>query len=151
MQILVRSANPSDSKHISQFQIEMAWETEHLKLKHSIVKNGVDSVLSDPAKGQYFLAEVNSNIIGSLLVTYEWSDWRSCTILWIQSVYVKPSFRKRGVYAMLYNHVKRIAENDQSYGGIRLYVDNDNLSAQQVYSRMGMNGDHYKVFEWMKK
>jgi len=86
-----------------------------------------------------------------LLTTYEWSDWRNGTVLWIQSVYVDLLFRKRGVYAALYSHIKVLVADDKSLKGIRLYVDESNQKAMEVYARLGMNGEHYRVFEWMKE
>jgi ribosomal protein S18 acetylase RimI-like enzyme len=85
------------------------------------------------------------------MITYEWSDWRNRNIWWIQSVYVKPEARRKGVYAAMYAHIKNLVQADPSIGGIRLYVDKTNTPAQHTYSKLGMNGDHYQVFEWMKK
>jgi ribosomal protein S18 acetylase RimI-like enzyme len=85
-----------------------------------------------------------------LLITYEWSDWRDGVVWWIQSVYVRPDARQKGVYAGLYQHIKELVGNDPEVSGIRLYVDRRNTGAQQVYARLGMNGEHYQVFEWMK-
>ena len=91
-----------------------------------------------------------ATVVASLMITYEWSDWRSGMVWWIQSVYVTPEFRRRGVYAGLYSHVKSFVDGDPAIRGIRLYVDERNKPAQEVYARLGMNGEHYRVFEWMK-
>ncbi len=151
MQIKIRKATLADRDTIASFQVDMAWETEHYKLNFDTVKLGVGNALNDKNLGEYYVAEVNHTVIGSLFTTYEWSDWRNGTVVWIQSVFVSPDFRKRGVYALLYGHVKNIVGNDASLCGIRLYVDKTNEAAQQVYSRLGMDGDHYRVFEWMKQ
>jgi ribosomal protein S18 acetylase RimI-like enzyme len=84
------------------------------------------------------------------MITFEWSDWRNRTIYWIQSVYVLPDHRRKGVYASLYQHIRSLAEADKNIGGIRLYVDRTNIIAQKTYASLGMNGEHYQVFEWMK-
>jgi ribosomal protein S18 acetylase RimI-like enzyme len=83
-------------------------------------------------------------------MTYEWSDWRNNTVVWVQSVYVLPEFRKKGVFNALYHTVKQMVMEDDSFAGIRLYVDRSNTNAQQVYQKSGMNGEHYQLFEWMK-
>ncbi|MEO8036720.1 MAG: GNAT family N-acetyltransferase, partial [Acidobacteriota bacterium] len=105
----------------------------------------------DPALGRYFVAESGGRVVGSLMITFEWSDWRNGMVWWIQSVYVIPPERKRGIYAGLYEHVKSITSHDRGVRGIRLYVDRRNAVAQKVYTRLGMNGEHYQVFEWMKE
>lgn len=128
----------------------MASETEGIQLDHAVLSEGVRSVFAQPSKGFYLVAENENQILGSLMVTFEWSDWRNRQIYWIQSVYVLPNFRNQGIYRSLYNYVVSLAEQSDEVGGIRLYVDRSNLSAQQVYSRLGMNGEHYQVFEWMK-
>jgi GNAT superfamily N-acetyltransferase len=150
MQISIRKALPSDGEAIVRFQEEMAWQTEGLKLDHLTVAKGVETVLNNEALGIYYLAEVGGQVAGSLLTTFEWSDWRNGTVLWIQSVYVDSLHRKKGVYKALYDHVKSLVDQNHSLKGIRLYVDETNQTAQEVYARLGMNGEHYRVFEWMK-
>jgi GNAT superfamily N-acetyltransferase len=147
---MYRDAVPTDRDTIVEFQIAMARETEDIELDRATCTRGVDAVFADPAHGRYFVAESEGRVIASLLITYEWSDWRNGVVWWIQSVYVRVEHRGQRVYAGLYEHVKQIVEADESIRGIRLYVDRRNTAAQRVYARLGMNGDHYQVFEWMK-
>ena len=128
----------------------MALETEELALDSETCLRGVNSVFADETLGRYFVVEEESRVVGSLMITHEWSDWRCGTVWWIQSVYVEPSSRGKGVYRLMYEEVKSIVESDSSLRGIRLYVDRRNSAAQRVYERLGMNGDHYKLYEWMK-
>ena len=144
-----REAVPADASAIIEFQLAMARETEDLELDREILTSGVNAVFADPALGRYFIAEDDGRVIGSLMITYEWSDWRNGMVWWIQSVYVIPEFRRRGIYAGLYTHVKQLVEQS-TVRGIRLYVDKRNTAAQEVYTRLGMNGEHYLVFEWMR-
>lgn len=148
--MLVRKAKSEDLNSILQFQLAMANETEHIELHFDTVKNGVTAVLEDSSKGYYYVAEVENKIIGSLLTTFEWSDWRNGTVLWIQSVYVVPEFRRKGVYSQLYEHVKRLVLNDPALKGIRLYADISNKGAHKAYQKLGMTPDHYITFEWLK-
>src|SRR5260221_6301141 len=147
--IRYREAQRSDHAAIVEFQIAMARETEDVALHRDTCAKGVAAVFDDPSLGRYFVAGQDGQVIGSLLITYEWSDWRNGYVWWIQSVYVVPEHRGRGVYAGLYKHVQGIVEGDPSLRGIRLYVDRRNTTAQQVYTRQGMNGEHYVVFERM--
>lgn len=146
-----RDAKPADAPAIVDFQIAMAQETEDFALDRATCTRGVDAVFRDRTLGRYFVGEEEGKVVASLMITPEWSDWRNGVVWWIQSVYVVPAFRRRGVYAGLYDHVQRIAHGDANVKGIRLYVDKRNTRAQEVYRRMGMNGDHYQVFEWMKE
>jgi len=148
--ITSRDATPADAETILQFQIAMAMETEGVTLQREITEAGVAAVFADPSKGRYFVAEEDGRVLASLMITYEWSDWRNGTVWWIQSVYVAPEARRRRVYAGLYEHVKAMVDAVPAIRGIRLYVDNRNQPAQEVYSRLGMEGEHYRVFEWMK-
>jgi len=150
MYIEIREAHKSDNDSIVRFQEEMAWDTECYKLDHNTVLKGVEAVLNNAALGVYYVAIVENEVVGSLLTTYEWSDWRNGTVLWIQSVYVHKTYRKLGVYGALYQYIKALVEATESLKGIRLYVDESNKSAREVYARLGMNGEHYRVFEWMK-
>jgi len=150
MAIRYRDARPADSAAIIAFQCAMARETEAMELDAKICGRGVAGVFEDSSRGRYFVAESDGQIVASLLITPEWSDWRNGVVWWIQSVYVRPDMRKQRVYGGLYDHVRRLAEATDSVKGIRLYVDRRNADAQEVYRRLGMDGDHYQVFEWMK-
>lgn len=148
--MLVRIAKNEDINSILDFQLAMAQETETINLDPETVFKGVSAVIEDRNKGCYYLAETDGKIIGSLLTTYEWSDWRNGTVIWIQSVYVIPGYRRRGVYSKLYSHVKQMVLDDKNLKGIRLYADKMNHSAQKAYKKLGMNADHYITFEWLK-
>ena len=147
--VTIRNATSEDKDVIVDFQLAMALETETIHLDVETVSKGVEAVLKDATKGKYFVAEMDGEIVGSLLITFEWSDWRNGVVYWIQSVYVMIKYRNKGVFRELYAHVKKIADNSEEIVGIRLYVDVTNEKAQIVYGNLGMDGDHYKVFEWM--
>jgi len=148
--MIIRTATTGDIEQIVNFQLSMASETEGIKLNQPTVNKGVISVLNDPAKGKYYVAEINGQIVGSLLTTFEWSDWRNGTILWIQSVYVVKEYRRKGVYRNMYSHIKNLVLKNDNLNGIRLYADKSNLPAQKTYKNLGMNPDHYVTFEWLK-
>ncbi len=147
----IREATSKDIPTLLDFQLKMALETEGITLKISELSIGVQRMFKDPTKGRYYVAEENDEITGCLMTTYEWSDWRNGTILWIQSVYVPKEHRGKGVYKLMYNFIKQMVVDDSDMVGIRLYVDKANLVAQQVYTQLGMNGEHYETFEWMKE
>jgi ribosomal protein S18 acetylase RimI-like enzyme len=149
-EIRYRDAVRADAQTIIEFQIAMARETEEVELARDVLTRGVEAVFADPSLGRYFIAERDGVVAGSLMITYEWSDWRNGLVWWIQSVYVDPAHRRRGIYAGLYEHVKKLVEPEPGIRGIRLYVDLRNVSAQEVYKRLGMDGGHYQVYEWMK-
>ena len=128
----------------------MAWETEKVTLDLIILTEGVQNLFADVNRGKYYVAEENGLVVGSLLTTYEWSDWRNGTVLWIQSVYIAEGHRGKGIYKKLYDHIQQMVKSTSDLRGIRLYVDKTNKTAQQVYEKLGMNGEHYQVFEWMK-
>jgi GNAT superfamily N-acetyltransferase len=151
MTIRYRLAAPADAEAIVQFQMAMALETEGLQLDEETCRAGVRAVFEDAARGTYYVAESEGRVVASTLITFEWSDWRNGVVWWIQSVYVAPEMRGRGVYRGLYRYLQSLAERDARVRGIRLYVDRRNTAAQQVYARLGMNGEHYQVFEWMKE
>jgi ribosomal protein S18 acetylase RimI-like enzyme len=148
--MIIREATKEDAGQIAAFQLEMAMETENLQLDIDIVTKGVHRVFDEPAKGTYYVAENNGEVIASLLTTFEWSDWRNGTILWIQSVYVSPQFRGKGIYKSMYRHIRQLVDENPGLKGIRLYVDQSNLSAREVYKKVGMNAEHYQLFEWLK-
>jgi ribosomal protein S18 acetylase RimI-like enzyme len=148
--IVIRKAVPSDAPSIVDFQLRMALETEDMKLVPEIVTKGVDAVFNDQSKGRYYVAEADGMVIASLLITYEWSDWRNCNVWWFQSVYVLPEFRRKGVFRKMYSHIRELAVH-QDIAGLRLYVEMNNSKAQKTYEALGMSSEHYAFYEWMRK
>jgi ribosomal protein S18 acetylase RimI-like enzyme len=145
----IRLAAAADAGVLVAFNVAMALETEGKELLPDVIGAGVESLLGNPAAGFYLLAEAD-DVVGSLMVTKEWSDWRNGTFWWIQSVYVRPQSRRQGVYKKLYRHVQELAANDPKVCGFRLYVERENSRAQATYSALGMKQTHYLVFEELK-
>jgi GNAT superfamily N-acetyltransferase len=146
----IRKAIPEDVPAIIDFQQKMAWETEKLRLKPEIITMGVNNVFDNSACGQYWVAEDNELVIASLLITYEWSDWRNTNVWWFQSVYVLPAYRRMGVFRTMYSRIKDEA-GKQNVAGLRLYVETNNSSAQCTYESLGMKSEHYRMYEWLKE
>jgi GNAT superfamily N-acetyltransferase len=144
---LIRRAEAGDAAQIASFNAAMAIETEHMTLDPARLLKGVESVLVDSTKGFYLLAIIDGRVAGQLMITYEWSDWRNGVFWWIESVYVLPEFRKRGVFTRLYRFIEQEAERDDSVCGIRLYVERENIRAQATYQKMGMHETVYKMYE----
>jgi GNAT superfamily N-acetyltransferase len=147
--IIIRKANQSDAPSIADFQLKMAWETEHITLDSDVVIKGVKAVFENPSRGQYYVAEAAGKVIASLLITFEWSDWRNCNVWWFQSVYVVPEFRRQGIFRSMYAHIRDIAEK-QNIAGLRLYVETNNERARKTYEALGMSSEHYSFYEWMR-
>lgn len=154
MTFFVDFAEIRDIQAIHAFQIAHAQEVEGLTLDSARVRQGVEQVFEQPNLGFYLVARAlgecpghdSSLVLGSLLVTREWSDWRAKMVWWIQSVYVRPEWRKKGVFAAMYAHVEDLAHK-QDVAGLRLYVEKNNLGAKKVYAKLGMSDTHYDMFE----
>jgi ribosomal protein S18 acetylase RimI-like enzyme len=147
MSIVVRPATESDVDAIARYNAAMALESEHRELDPRTVRRGVHAALLDPSLGRYFVADEGGEVVGQLLITHEWSDWRNALFWWIQSVYVVPAARRRGVFRALLDHVRRLADADPGVCGLRLYVERDNVRAQETYRRTGLVDTGYLVME----
>jgi ribosomal protein S18 acetylase RimI-like enzyme len=147
MAIRVRRATIADAKTIANFNSAIAKETEHLDLDRKRLLRGVKALLNDASKGYYILGEIEGQIAGQLMITYEWSDWRAATFWWVQSVYVLPEFRGAGVFSQLFRYVEKAARKNKSVCGIRLYVEHGNAHAKQTYERLGMKQANYDMYE----
>ncbi len=146
----IRLAQDKDLHVIVEFNRAMALETEGKNLILEVVTKGVTNLLAQPQRGFYVVAEVDSVSVGSLMITTEWSDWRDGDFWWIQSVYVKPEFRKLGVYRAMYAFVQSLAVTQPNVCGFRLYVERENVTAQKTYAALGMQETHYNIFESLK-
>jgi GNAT superfamily N-acetyltransferase len=145
--IAIRAAQPADAELIAGYQEAMALETEGRALDARAVLAGVRGVFEDRARGRYLIAELGGRAVGSMLLTTEWSDWRAGTFWWIQSVFLEPAARGRGVFGALYRRVEAEARATPGVAGLRLYVEAENRHAQHVYAALGMGRTGYRLFE----
>lgn len=143
----IRMAESKDAAALIEFNQAMALETEGRRLDPHVLKSGVEAVFRDHEKGFYVVAETDEKIVGGLMVTFEWSDWRNEWFWWIQSVYILPKLRGQGVYRKLYDFVKEKARARGDVYGFRLYVEKENARARQVYEKLGMDASHYLMYE----
>lgn len=144
---IIRHATTEDVPIIADFNMAMAWETEHRRLEPDVVAKGVETIFREPSRGFYLVAEWDRFVVASLMITTEWSDWRNGEFWWIQSVYVLPQYRRRGIYRAMYAHVREVAGAHPAVCGFRLYVERDNRVAIDSYRALGMRETPYRVME----
>lgn len=145
--MIIRLAKTEEIIALVEFNQAMALETEGKQLNSNTLQHGVEAVFHDEKKGFYVVAEEENKIVGGLMVTYEWSDWRNAWFWWIQSVYIIPDFRGKSIYRFLYEFVKNKARESKDVCGFRLYVEKENINAQRVYEKLGMESSHYLMYE----
>ena len=143
----IRIAQPNDADALIAFNQAMALETEGRRLDPEKISAGVRGVFEDTRRGFYIVAEKGDSIIGGLMVTYEWSDWRNGWFWWIQSVYILPEARGKRLYSRLYEFIKALAAEAGDVCGFRLYVETENTHARRVYEALGMERSHYLMYE----
>ncbi|HQY87585.1 MAG TPA: GNAT family N-acetyltransferase [Tepidisphaeraceae bacterium] len=142
--IIITDATLSDADTIAHFMIDMAWETESKKLDLDEVRQGVRTMINEPERGQYFVAKRNGEVIGCIMYTHEWSDWRNGDMWWIQSVYVRPDSRRLGVFRAMHAHVRSLAIQNKVVE-LRLYVEKQNHRAKSTYQSLGMGMTEYDI------
>lgn len=146
----IRRARLEDLDTIVEYNYNLAYETEHKKLDKVTLTQGVRNIIQDENKGIYHVCEINKKVVGQIMYTYEWSDWRNGTFIWIQSVYVDKEYRGQGVFKALYSKVKEVCDSSSEYVGIRLYVEKENYTAQNTYKSLGMEECNYFMYEYEK-
>ena len=147
----IRKALNKDIDVIARYNYNLAYETENKILDMNILTKGVEAIIKDENKGIYHVCEINGEVVGQIMYTFEWSDWRNGTFLWIQSAYVNKEFRGMGVFKALYKFIRDIAENDNNICGIRLYVEKENTIAKKTYKNIGMKECNYYIYEYDKE
>jgi GNAT superfamily N-acetyltransferase len=147
LKISIRPASPADCETIADFNTRLASETEGKTLDPATIKAGVAALLGNPAHGRYFVACLDSRIVGQMMHTREWSDWRNGEIWWLQSVYVDPRHRRQGIFRVLYQHLFELAQKTPHVAGLRLYVEQHNARAMDSYRSLGMTDAGYSVME----
>lgn len=147
MSLEIRDATTGDAVTIADFNRRLAAESEDIRLDPAGLAAGVAALLADASLGRYWIAEEHGEIVGQIMTTFEWSDWRNGMIWWIQSVYVREDARGHGVFSALYRHVEGLARAQPRICGLRLYVDDRNDRARRVYEKLGMHDGGYRVME----
>lgn len=147
MTSVIRPATPADIPVLVAFNAALAWETEETRLDPEVLAAGVRAMFDNPTRGFYTLAERNGEVIGQIMVTFEWSDWRNGWFWWVQSVYVRDDARRGGVFRALYREIERRATADPHVIGLRLYFDRDNARARATYLALGMTHKSYEMME----
>ena len=146
-ELLIRIAEERDIATLAKFNMALAWETEQKKLDPAIVTRGLQTLFKNPQHGFYTVAEVAGQVVGCIMITYEWSDWRCGLFWWVQSVYIDSQFRRQGIFRKLYGFLKEKASHEPDVCGFRLYVEHSNLAGQSTYSGVGMEEVSYKFYE----
>jgi GNAT superfamily N-acetyltransferase len=149
--MIIRTAKAEDAASLVEFNQAMALETEGKQLDSQVLESGVKAVFQDEKKGFYVVAGTDEKIVGGLMITFEWSDWRNSWFWWVQSVYILPEFRGQGIYRKLYEFVVNKAKEQGDVCGFRLYVEKENSGAQKVYEKLGMESSSYLMFESVNK
>ena len=149
MTVEIRDATPADQSLIVDFNSRLADETEGKALDRALIEPGVTAILADAGKGRYWIAMIDGEPAGQIMVTYEWSDWRNGMLWWIQSVYIPAKFRRQGVFSALYARVESLVRADPAACGIRLYVEKGNSRAQDTYRNLNFTEPGYLVMETM--
>ena len=144
--VKIREAGKTDIPILAQYNQALAHETENIKLNTKTILSGVSKAL-DREDCHYFVAEFYGEVAGQIMITHEWSDWRNGVIWWIQSVYVRPEYRNKGVFRALFNHIEHLARNRADVKALRLYVMQDNQSGKNTYKALGMLDSRYIVYE----
>lgn len=144
----IRKAEIKDLETIVKFNYNLAKETEDKELDLAILTKGVEGMLNDSSKGQYYVYVMDGKVVGQIMHTYEWSDWRNGMFLWVQSVYVDSDYRRNGIFKNLYNYVKEICDDNEGTVGIRLYVEKENFNAKATYKSLGMCECNYHMYEY---
>ena len=145
-EINIREAHTDDLSILVENNLALAKETESLNLDKDVLRKGIEQALSRK-ECHYFVAVISGKVVGQTMITYEWSDWRNGRLWWIQSVYVKQEYRRRGVFSELYSYVIDCAKRTTKICGIRLYVECDNIVAQKTYAHLGMEESKYLMYE----
>ena len=149
-ELTIRDARTDDIEFLVRFNRNLAQETEGLTLDADTLRCGVQALFDDPSLGFYLVAVSQQRVVGCLMITKEWSDWRNGVFWWVQSVYVEEEFRRQGIFRQLYAAVQSLA-SEKKVCGFRLYVERENVVAQNTYRDLGMCETPYKMFEQLTK
>ena len=138
-QFMVKNMTTEDISTFISFQKIMAKETEGVNLDDSSIAGALEYLINDDSYGKAFMAKLGPNgvSVGTCYINYGYDVLSNKFTIWVQSVFVHPEYRKKGIFSKIFNHLELVARQLNA-SRISLFVDFSNLPAQKVYEKMGM-------------
>ena len=145
MTLHVRRTEIAALKTLVSFAIFEAKEAEGLTKEPERVREGIRTALINDSVAMYWVLENDkSELIGNISVVKEWSDWNCAYYWWIQSMYILPEFRGRGLIEKLIEDIRAAARQERALE-LRLYVHKKNERAIKAYKKSGFSDSNYQI------
>ena len=143
----VRDATGTDVDVLVAFALQEAQEAEPYAANEDAVRHGIAAAFGQPPRSTYWVAEFDGQVIGSVSIVREWSNFRGGDYWWIQSVFILPEHRGRGVLEAL---IDRVAAAARAMGALdlRLYARESNYRALRAYRRYGFVNTPYVMMHF---
>lgn len=144
--LVIRYAQSSDVKIILALIKELA-KYEKLSDKVTATEDLLELSLFGTEKFvEILLAEVNQKPVGYALFFKNYSTFLGKSGIYLEDLFVKPSYRGKGIGKSLLNKIISIAK-ERNYGRVEWSVLNWNLPAIDFYKKMGAEHlEDWKVF-----
>ena len=145
MNFSVRAAKHDDLDTLIEFTLEEANHAEGIDKYPDTVRKGIEAALDDPSLARYWVLEnQDGELLGSVSVLKEWSNWNAGHYWWIQSMFITPEYRGKRLMKHLMDKVREVANSENALD-IRLHVHQDNLRAKKAYLREGFTNAPYEI------
>lgn len=141
----LRRASASDLETIVAFTLEEARAAEGFDTDPECVRRGVFAGLEDPSRATYWVAESShGEVVASTSTVREWSNFNGGFYWWVQSMFIRPEHRGRGLVDLL---LDTVAEEARAAGAVdlRLYAHRANRRALDAYRRCGFEETEYVI------
>jgi len=143
--MLITKATAKDAEAIAQNNVDLRLETENISIDFDLVLKGVQALINNRERGFYLVAKEQDAVIGQLMVTYEWSDWRNQDIWWLHRIFVQKSSRHTGVFTRLFEKIRLQARKNNVYA-LRLYLHELSNEVGVTYKKLGMTSSPFSIY-----
>jgi ribosomal protein S18 acetylase RimI-like enzyme len=141
----IRRAGAGDLETIVALTLDEAREAEGRRLDVDPVRRGVGAGLEEPSLATYWVAETSDGrIVAATSAVREWSDWHGGDYWWVQSLFIVPEHRGRGLVDFLLDTVAQAAREAGAVD-LRLYAHGSNRRALDAYRRCGFEETPYVI------
>lgn len=141
----VRPATVDDFETLVAFTLAEARDAERRILDLEGARRGVRGAFQSPPRAIYWVAVAeDERVVASTSIVTEWSNFRGGDYWWIQSLYVLPEHRGKGLVDVLLAHVSTQAVAGGALD-LRLYGFDTNERALRAYQRCGFELSRYVV------
>ena len=133
---MIRKITPSDKADFLEMTREFyASDAVLHPIPESYHETAWRELMRSPELAECYFVECDGQIAGYMLLSYMFSHECGGMAMWLEELYIRPAFQRRGIGHACFSYIKEHIEPHVQR--IRLEIEPDNDGALRLYKAMG--------------